>query len=178
MYKYHYKTPDGFSNMLMNSDGEVLTGLWFEGSKDESKNNLNCEEKILPIFEDTMKWLDVYFTGKEPDFLPKYRVDKLSDFRKEVIEYMLEIPYGETMTYGEIAERIAKKRGIAKMSSRAVGGAVGSNPICIIIPCHRVIGSNRSLTGYGGGIENKISLLKLEKQDINKFIIPKSGTAL
>ena len=144
MYKYHYKTPDGFSNMLMNSDGEVLTGLWFEGSKDESKHILDCEEKRLPIFEDTIKWLDIYFTGENPGFLPKYRVDKLTDFRKEVVEMMLEIPYGQTKTYGEIADSIAKKRGIAKMSSRAVGGAVGSTPICIISPCHRVIGSNRS----------------------------------
>lgn len=133
---------------------------------------------MLPIFEDTFKWLDIYFAGKVPDFIPKYRVDNLTDFRKEVMEHMLMIPYGETTTYGEIADSIAKKKGISKMSSRAVGGAVGWNPICIIIPCHRVIGSNQSLTGYGGGIENKISLLKLEKHDMNKFIIPKRGTAL
>ena len=94
------------------------------------------------------------------------------------MEYMLSIPYGETITYGDIAGDIAKKRGIEKMSSRAVGGAVGWNPICLIVPCHRVVGSNRSLTGYGGGIKNKIALLKLEQNDMSRFVIPRKGTAL
>lgn len=178
IYKYSYKTPDGFSDMQMNSDGEYLTGLWFVDSKDTSKHTCICEEKKLPVFNDTIKWLDTYFKGEEPDFSPLYKIENITDFRKEVIEYMLGIPFGKTVTYGEIADSIAKNHGINKMSSQAVGGAVGWNPICIIIPCHRVIGSNNSLTGYGGGIENKIALLKLEKHEINKFIIPKKGTVL
>jgi len=177
-YKYYYKTPDGFSDMWMNSDGEYLTGLWFDGSRDASKHTYNCEEKMLPIFKDTIKWLDIYFSGKNPDFIPNYKIANLTEFRKEVIDIMLEIPFGEVKTYGEIAEIIAEKRGIAKMSSRAVGGAVGWNPICIIIPCHRVVGSNNSLTGYGGGIMNKVSLLKHENNDMSRFKIPNKGTAL
>lgn len=177
-YKYHYKTPDGFSDIWMNGDGEFLTGLWFEGSRDAAKHCIDCAEKLLPVFEDTMKWLDLYFGGKKTDFVPKYKIENLTDFRKEVMEYMLSIPYGETITYGDIAGDIAKKRGIEKMSSRAVGGAVGWNPICLIVPCHRVVGSNRSLIGYGGGIKNKIALLKLEQNEMDKFIILKKGTAL
>lgn len=177
-YKWTYKTPDGFSDMLMNSDGEYLTGLWFGGSRDAAKHTTECEERLLPVFEDTVRWLDIYFSGNNPDFTPSYKIKNITDFRKEVMEYMLTIPYGKTATYGEIAVDIAKKRGIRKMSSRAVGGAVGWNPICIIVPCHRVVGTNHSLTGYGGGLNNKISLLKLEQNDMSKFVIPKKGTAL
>ncbi|AEV70224.1 methylated-DNA--[protein]-cysteine S-methyltransferase [Acetivibrio clariflavus] len=177
-YKYYYKTPDGFSDLLMTSDGEYLTGLWFEGSRGLSKNFADYEEKLLSVFEDTVEWLDIYFSGKNPDFIPKYKIENLTDFRREVIDMLLEIPFGETKTYGEIAKVIAKKRGMAKMSSRAVGGAVGWNPICIIIPCHRVVGANSSLTGYGGGINNKVALLRHENNDMSKFTIPKKGTAL
>ena len=178
LYKFHYKTPDGFSDMLMVSDGEYLTGLWFDGSKDALKHVTDCEEKLLPVFEDTVKWLDIYFSGKSSNFIPKYKIADITDFRREVVDIMLEIPFGKTRTYGEIAHMIAKKRGMAKMSSRAVGRAVGWNPICIIIPCHRVVGSNSSLTGYGGGINNKIALLKHENNDMGKFTVPKKGTAL
>lgn len=178
VYKYRYVTPEGFSDMLMNSDGEYLTGLWFEDSKDAGKHILNCEEKLLPVFLDTIKWLDIYFAGKVPDFRPKYIVQKLTPFRQAVIEEMLRIPYGETSTYGAIAKSIAAQKGIARMSSRAVGGAVGWNPLCLIIPCHRVVGTNNSLTGYGGGIKNKIGLLALEKLDMSKFTVPQKGTAL
>ena len=166
MYKYIYKTPKQFSNMIMNSDGEYLTGLWFENSKDTLKHNLDCEEKELPIFQETSKWLDLYFSGNIPEFIPKYKIDKLTPFRKEVINIMNTIDYGKLLTYNDISKIIAKKRNIEKMSSQAVGGAVGWNPICIIIPCHRVIGSDGSLTGYGGGINNKVELLKLEGIDI------------
>jgi len=177
-YKWTYKTPDGFSDMLMNSDGEYLTGLWFDGSRDAAKHTTECEKQLLPVFEDTVKWLNIYFAGHNPDFTPKYKIKDITNFRKEVMEYMLAIPYGETVTYGDIAANIAKKRGISKMSSRAVGGVVGWNPICIIVPCHRVVGTNHSLTGYGGGLNNKISLLKLEQNDMSKFVIPRKGTAL
>ena len=161
-YKYSYQTPQGFSNMIMNSDGEYLTGLWFEGSRDTSKHNINCEEKDLPIFKETSKWLDIYFNGNVPDFIPKYKIENLTPFRKEVIDIMNNIPFGETLTYNDISKIIAKKRGIKRMSAQAVGGAVGWNPICIIIPCHRVVGTDGSLTGYAGGIDKKIFLLKHE----------------
>lgn len=177
-YKYTYKTPDGFSDMIMNSDGENLTALCFEGARDISKLKSDCEERLIPVFDDTVHWLDRYFCGEIPDFLPKYKIESLTPFRKRVSDMMLEIPYGKTVTYNGIAKEIAKARGLEKMSAQAVGGAVGFNPICIIIPCHRVVGTNGSLTGYGGGIKNKIKLLELEGHDMNKFIIPKKGTAL
>ena len=178
VYKCIYKTPDGFSNMIMNSDGEYLTGLCFEGSRDSSKHVINCEEKDLEIFKESSKWLDIYFSGENPNFTPKYKIANLTPFRQEVIDIMNSIEYGQTLTYNDISKTIAEKRGIKRMSSQAVGGAVGWNPICIIIPCHRVVGINGSLTGYGGGIKNKVELLKLEKNDMSKFFIPKKGTAL
>lgn len=177
-YKYMYQTPGEFSNMLMNSDGEYLTGLWFEDSRDSSKHIIDCKEKYLEIFRETSKWLDIYFSGAIPNFTPKYKVKNLTPFRQEVIYIMNSIPYGKVVTYNDISKIIAKKRGLKRMSSQAVGGAVGSNPICIIIPCHRVVGTNGSLTGYGGGIKNKVELLKLEGNDISKYFIPKRGTAL
>lgn len=171
IYKYIYETPKEFSNMIMNSDGEHLTGLWFEGSGDSSKHNITCEEKELKIFKKTTKWLDIYFCGKEPNFTPEYKIENLTPFRKEIIYIMNTIKYGTTITYNDIAKIVAKNHGINKMSAQAVGGAVGWNPICIIIPCHRVVGTNGNLTGYGGGIENKIALLKLEQNDMNRFYI-------
>lgn len=176
IYKCTYETPKEFSNMIMNSDGEYLTGLWFEDSRDSSKHKINCEEKNLPVFNETKKWLDLYFSGKVPDFTPKYKIENLTPFRKEVIDIMNTISYGKTLTYNDISKIIAKNRGIKKMSAQAVGGAVGWNPICIIIPCHRVVGTNGSLTGYGGGIKNKVELLKLENNDMSKYFIPKKGT--
>lgn len=177
-YKYVYETPGNFSNMIMNSDGEYLTGLWFENSRDSSKHIIDCEEKNLEVFTETKKWLDTYFSGKKPNFTPKYKIEKLTPFRKEVIDIMNSIEYGNVVTYNDISKIIAEKRGMKKMSSQAVGGAVGWNPICIIIPCHRVVGTSGSLTGYGGGINNKIELLKLEGNDMSKYFIPKRGTAL
>lgn len=177
-YKYNYKTPKEFSDIIMNSDGEYLTGLWFEGSRDSSKHKIDCEEKDLKIFRETKKWLDIYFSGEMPDFIPKYKIENLTPFRQEVIDIMNSIEYGKTLTYNDISKIIAKKRGIKRMSSQAVGGAVGWNPICIIIPCHRVVGANGSLTGYGGGIKNKVSLLIHEKNDMSKYYVPKRGTAL
>ena len=177
-YKYMYQTPENFSNMIMNSDGEYLTGLWFENSRDSSKHIIDCEEKNLEVFTETKKWLDTYFSGKKPNFTPKYKIEKLTPFRKEVIDIMNSIEYGNVVTYNDISKIIAEKRGMKRMSSQAVGGAVGWNPICIIIPCHRVVGTSGSLTGYGGGINNKIELLKLEGNDMSKYFIPKRGTAL
>lgn len=173
IYKFNYKTPKEFSNIIMNSDGEYLTGLWFEGSRDSFKHKIKCEEKNLPIFKKTKKWLDIYFSGEEPNFTPEYKIQNLTPFRKEVIDIMNSIPFGETLTYNDISKIIAKRMNIEKMSAQAVGGAVGWNPICIIIPCHRVVGTNGNLTGYGGGIENKIALLTNEKNDMSKYFVPK-----
>lgn len=178
MYRWKYKTPEQFSDMLMNSDGEYLTGLWFENSRDTSKHEIECEEKMLPIFQKTCDWLEIYFSGKNPAFTPVYKIRNITHFRKDVIDIMNTIPFGETLTYGEIAGRIARKREIKRMSAQAVGGAVGWNPICIIIPCHRVVGTNGSLTGYGGGIKNKLSLLTLEGVDMKEYYVPETGTAL
>ena len=162
-YKSFYKTPEGFSDMVMISDGEALTNLYFEGSRDEKKADEFSEERELEIFRETKKWLDIYFGGNVPDFTPKYKIENLTPFRKEVSDMMIKIPYGKTVTYGFIAKEIAKKQGKEKMSAQAVGGAVGWNPLCIIIPCHRVVGKKGKLTGYGGGMENKTALLRLEK---------------
>ncbi|GFI62277.1 methylated-DNA--protein-cysteine methyltransferase [Clostridiales bacterium] len=131
----------------------------------------------LPIFNQAQKWLDIYFTGKNPDFTPSLNM-KTTAFRKAVWEILLTIPYGQTMTYGEIASKIAKQSGLTRMSAQAVGGAVAHNSISLIIPCHRVVGTNGSLTGYAGGINKKIQLLELEGVDVSNFFVPKLGTAL
>ena len=175
-YTYHYDSPLG--GITLSSNGTELTGLWFDGQK--YFGNLlpeKCEEKFLPIFEQAVRWLSIYFSGKEPDFTPPLCM-QTTPFRKSVWEIMLTIPYGKTMTYGEIAQMIAKEKGIAKMSAQAVGGAVGHNSISIIIPCHRVVGTNGSLTGYAGGIEKKVQLLKLENADMSSLFVPKKGTAI
>lgn len=176
MYKKTYLSPLG--KIYMRSDRTYLTGLWFENSRDIIKHQYQCEEKDLPILDKVSKWLDIYFSGKNPDFIPEYKIENLTPFRKQVIDIMNKIPYGKTVTYNDIAKKIAKSQGIEKMSAQAVGGTVGWNPICIIVPCHRVVGTNGSLVGYGGGINNKIKLLEIEKNDMNKFTIPKKGTAL
>lgn len=160
-YSYHYKSPIG--SMTMSSDGEALTGLWFDRQKYFGSTLTEVSEnKKLPVFEETIRWLDCYFRGEVPDFVPKLKLEG-TEFRKQVWEILLTIPYGQTMTYGDIAKQIAEQKGIVSMSAQAVGGAVGHNPIGIIVPCHRVIGADRSLTGYAGGIEKKIRLLQIEK---------------
>ncbi|WP_278909288.1 methylated-DNA--[protein]-cysteine S-methyltransferase [Faecalicoccus pleomorphus] len=171
MYRTTYDS--SFSRIYLSSDGQYLTGLWFEGSRDEVKHGKNFIDQELPIFEQTKKWLDIYFSGKEPSYFPTYRLEHVTPFRQLVIDQMLQIPFGKVVTYRDIAENIAKIKGVDKMSAQAVGGAVGWNPICILIPCHRVVGSNGSLTGYGGGIANKIKLLENEGHDVSKFIVPK-----
>ena len=175
-YIHHYESPLGA--ITMASDGEALIGLWFDGQK-YFADCLECEfeDKMLPIFEQADQWLSIYFSGQQPDFTPMLSM-KTTEFRKAVWEIMLSIPYGKTMTYGEIADRIAKQKGLQKMSAQAVGGAVGHNSISLIIPCHRVVGTNGSLTGYAGGIEKKVKLLELEGADMGSFFVPKKGTAL
>lgn len=175
-YTYQYQSPLGKITLFCN--GTELTGLWFDGQK-YFGDTVSGEytEKPLPIFKQTVRWLDIYFSGQAPDFTPPLKMET-TPFRKAVWEIMLTIPFGQTMTYGEIAKRIAEQKGIAKMSAQAVGGAVGHNSISLIIPCHRVVGTNGSLTGYAGGIDRKVQLLTLEKADMSSFFIPKKGTAL
>lgn len=168
-YIWKYKTPKEFDDIFMSSDGEFLTGLWFKDSKDALKHPKNMEEKELEIFKETSKWLDIYFKGQNPNFTPKYKINNLTEFKEEVTKIMNEISFGSTITYKEIATKIAENRGISKMSSQAVGQAVGKNPICIIIPCHRVIGVGGKLTGYNGGMKNKIALLELEQNNKINF---------
>lgn len=165
-YIYHYHSPLGRITLAGNKD--ALTGLWFDGQKYfGSTLTNNSIEKKLPVFELTIKWLNIYFSGKAPDFTPPLFMNT-TDFRKAVWEIMLTIPFGQTMTYGQIADKVAKQKGLSGMSAQAVGGAVGHNPISLIIPCHRVVGANGNMTGYAGGIDKKIWLLALEKADISK----------
>lgn len=165
-YIFYYTSPLG--GITLASDGEALTGLWFDGQKyfAQTLDKENTESELL-VFEQTIKWLDIYFSGKAPDFTPPLNL-KTTEFCKSVCKIMLTIPYGQTMTYGEIAGIIAKQKNLTRMSAQAVGGAVGRNPISIIIPCHRVIGANGSLTGYAGGLDKKIKLLKLENANLFK----------
>ncbi len=159
-FVHHYQSPLG--GITIASDGEALIGLWFDGQRYFADTvDKNAREKSLPIFELADKWLDIYFSGVAPDFTPPLKMNTTS-FRKTVWEIMLSIPFGKTMTYGEIAQKIAMQRGMKRISARAVGGAVGHNPISLIIPCHRVVGANRNLTGYAAGLNKKIKLLELE----------------
>ncbi len=175
-YTWNYNSPLG--KILLAADNDGLTGLWFEGQKYFAKNlSEETEEKETEIIKEAEKWLDIYFSGREPDFMPKLKFTG-TEFQNEVWEILCTIPYGKTVTYGFIAEQMAKKRQKKSMSAQAVGSAVGHNEISIIVPCHRVVGTNGSLTGYAGGIEKKIKLLELEKADMKSFFVPKKGTAL
>lgn len=175
-YIQHYDSPLG--GILLAADEIGLTGLWFDREK-YFADNLPAEhtERETPVLAESKRWLDTYFAGSEPDCLPPLHPIG-SAFRREVWEILLRIPYGQTTTYGAIARELAQKRGLARMSAQAVGGAVGHNEISIIIPCHRVVGAGGSLTGYAGGIDKKVRLLELERADMRGFFVPKKGTAL
>lgn len=171
----HYDSPLG--GILLAADAVGLTGLWFDGQKYFARGlSSEREERELPVLLEAKRWLDIYFTGKEPEFLPPLHPNG-SAFRRSVWEILLQIPYGKTMTYGEIACKLAEKQKLPRMSAQAVGGAVGHNEISIIIPCHRVVGTNGSLTGYAGGIDKKVKLLELEHADMRRFFAPEKGTA-
>ena len=154
-YTCHYDSPLG--GITLSSDGEALTGLWFDGQK-YFADTLDTEhaEKRLPVFDEAVRWLDLYFGGEVPDFTPELS-PRGSAFRRRVWDALLAIPYGYTTTYGEIAKKLGCK------SAQAVGGAVGRNPVSLLIPCHRVLGADGSLTGYAGGTDKKRSLLELEQ---------------
>lgn len=171
-YIQFYNSPLG--ELAMRSDGSALIGLGLASQQvaGAAIAGTRPREESLPIFQDTARWLETYFRGRAPSFTPKLKLSG-SDFQKRVCEIMLTIPFGKTVTYGEIAAQIARERGIPRMSAQAVGGAVGANPILIIVPCHRVIGAGGNLTGYGAGMERKIQLLKLEKVDMTNLFVPK-----
>ena len=164
-YIFHYSSSIG--HLTLTSDGVYLTGLRFDKQKyGAGTPNSPHQKAVPPMFKQVVHWLDIYFSGEVPNFIPPIKINT-TPFRKQVCEIMLTIPHGQTITYGEIAAKIAKKNGLKKMSAQAVGGAVGHNPIALIIPCHRVIGSDGSLTGYGGGISQKSQLLQMEKNPGN-----------
>ena len=157
IYTAHYASPLG--GITLTSDGMALTGLYFDGERDFPDLSA-AHKKDLPVFGEVMRWLDLYFAGKEPDFMPTLNPTGTS-FQMSVWANLRAIPFGETTTYGAIAKQLEKNTG-RRMSAQAVGGAVGRNPISILIPCHRVIGANGSLTGYAGGLDKKEYLLELE----------------
>lgn len=178
IYTSNYKSPIG--NLLIASKENKLVGLWIENQKYYLSNFKDkiIETENLEILVKTKKWLDRYFKGEKPD-ISELEINPIgSEFRKSVWEILKNIPYGEVITYNDIAKELAKQKGIKKMSAQAVGGAVGHNPISIIIPCHRVVGSNGSLTGYAGGIKKKIYLLEHEKVNMDKLFVPTDGTVL
>lgn len=177
-YQYYQKIASPLGMITVTSDGENLTGLWFEQDRHHGDALLTkAEQKAVPVFAATEKWLSLYFEGQEPDFLPPIKLHG-SKFQLQVWEILQSIPYGGLLTYKEVAQRLAQQAGIPVMAAQAVGGAVGRNPVCILVPCHRVVGANGSLTGYGGGIQRKVKLLQLEKVDMKNLYVPEKGTAL
>ncbi|MDO5400349.1 MAG: methylated-DNA--[protein]-cysteine S-methyltransferase [Eubacteriales bacterium] len=155
-----YHSPLG--PMLLAADNLGLTGAWFQGEKFYAHSLDPVHETgETPALSAARAWLDIYFSGREPDFTPPLHMTG-TPFQMEVWALLRQIPYGRTTTYGQIASQIAQARGLPRMSAQAVGGAVGHNEISVIVPCHRVIGANNSLTGYAGGLDKKSALLKLE----------------
>ncbi|TYO95333.1 methylated-DNA--[protein]-cysteine S-methyltransferase [Desulfallas thermosapovorans] len=173
-----YPSPVGL--LTLASDGDNLVGLWVEGQKYHGAGipEAMTEKDDMPVFNAVKKWLDSYFAGEKPDVSQLPLAPIGSEFRQGVWSILREIPYGKVITYGDIAKKMAVKMNKESMSSQAVGGAVGHNPISIIIPCHRVVGSNGSLTGYAGGVGIKKKLLELEGVDMSNLFLPQKGTAL
>lgn len=174
-YRASYLSPLGA--ITLASDGKALTGLWFDGQKYfGSTLPVETKQGDCPVFAQAKRWLDSYFAGEKPDFTPPLHW-MTTPFRRAVWEILLTVPYGCTTTYGQIAAQLADRMG-KPQSAQAVGGAVGHNPISILIPCHRVVGADGSLTGYAGGVEKKRFLLALEGVDMTNLYMPKRGTAL
>ena len=160
--------------ILLAADEIGLTGVWFDGQKYFARGlPVERTERNTPVLSAAKRWLDVYFTGREPDFMPPLNPIG-SGFQRAVWELLLQIPYGQTTTYGALAQELAQQQGLAHMSAQAVGGAVGRNKISILIPCHRVVGTGGRLTGYAGGVDRKAGLLELEHSGLR---IPRRGTA-
>ena len=160
MKRYLLRAPTPLGEVSLASDGEALTGLWFAGQRyDGGSLPGDFSRPDLPVFASALRWLGIYFDGREPDFTPPLAPAGTS-FQLTVWKALLKIPYGETVSYGELAARCGIR------SARAVGGAVGRNPVSLIVPCHRVVGADGSLTGYAGGIERKKALLDLERRGI------------
>jgi len=177
-YQSTYQSPFGAISLVSNETS--LVALWFDGQK-YSQSLLPTEFVQMedhPTLMAGKKWLDDYFAGKKPSLASLQLAPVGGDFRQQVWKILMEIPYGQATTYGEIAREVARSQGLQSMSSQAVGGAVGHNPIALIIPCHRVVGANGNLTGYAGGIDLKIKLLNHEGLDLTRFFVPKKGTAL
>lgn len=179
MYYYTtYNSPIGILTLAAHNDR--LVGLWMAGQKYHGGTipEEMAEQNDIPLFNIVKKWLDTYFGGENPPIAGLPLAPIGGEFRQGVWKILCEIPYGEIITYNDIAKKMAAQQNKKNMSCQAVGGAVGHNPISIIIPCHRVVGTNGSLTGYAGGIAKKIRLLELEGVDVSKLIIPHKGTAL
>lgn len=177
-YSTHYKSPMG-DILLIGDEDNIISLLIGEQKYMENSVPKNITEKDdIPTLQEGIAWLDDYFAGKNPKLsrLPLAPIG--GEFRQQVWKILTEIPYGELTTYGCVAKEVAKRMGKDRMSAQAVGGAVGHNPISIIIPCHRVIGANGNLTGSAGGIEKKVRLLKHEGVDMTGLFVPKKGTAL
>ena len=175
IYTSRYDSPLG--ELLLAESGESLIGRWVDGQKyygDSLKGTLT--ERETPVLTACKLWLDEYFSGKMPDIGRLSLAPSGGEFRQSVWKALCEIPYGQTVTYGQIAKRLAKMRGMVSMSAQAVGGAVGHNRISIIIPCHRVVGSDGSLTGYAAGISAKLWLLSHEGVDMDRFYVPLNKT--
>lgn len=168
-YKTTYISPVGF--ITLASDEHKIVGLWSEGQKYYGSNIVEdmVVKDDMPVLIETKKWLDRYFAGEKPALLELPLAPIGGEFRQMVWNILCQIPYGEVITYGDIAKKLAAEMNRMTMSSQAVGGAVGHNPISIIIPCHRVVGANGSLTGYAGGIDMKVKLLELEGVDISRY---------
>lgn len=175
---YYKKLASPLGEITLCSDGEALTGLWFADDRHYgAKDIAGAALADLDVFTQAEEWLAEYFAGREPKVSVPLKLQG-SEFQMQVWRLLQDIPYGRLVTYGDIAKKIAAQKGVARMSAQAVGGAVGHNPLCIIVPCHRVVGANGSLTGYGGGMWRKVRLLELEKVDMSKLTVPTKGTAL
>ena len=167
----HCHSPLGDITVVSDQTGDALIGLWFDNALSE-----RVSPRPFPILREAERWLDIYFSGRKPESMPRLSPVG-SPFRLAVWRILLDIPWGQVVTYGDIARRLEAERG-GRVSAQAVGGAVGHNPISLMIPCHRVVGTNGSLTGYGGGIARKVKLLELERADMHGLFVPKKETAL
>lgn len=172
-YTQTYSSPLG--EVLLSADDMGLSGLWFVGQRYFARTlPSGAVPRETPVLTETKRWLDCYFSGKRPDFLPPLHLIG-TDFQQAVWNLLLEIPYGQTVTYGALARALVQQLGKPAMSAQAVGAAVGRNPVSIIVPCHRVVGADGNLAGYAGGVERKLQLLQLEGTDLTRLYIPKES---